>query len=195
MTTTKNVRSLDDYEAVTAARASVARAQGDLASVNDEIAALLEARRTDKSRTTDAAHAYLSGAPVPPDDKEAEEALRTRRRMLLQAVEIARAEMVTAEHGASSEIAEALVPVHQANIEAVCRKLVELVEAHETMLALTEALDDAGVKWTSHLRPMRIAALGRAPDCEAMPARFLRECEEFGLLGGYWPQMEALRWQ
>lgn len=189
------MQHLDDFPTVTAARASVVRAQGDLATTDSEIAALLAARRTDESRTATSARAYLDDAPVPPDDKEAEEALRTRRRMLLEAVALARAEVTRAEHEASREIAEALVPVHQANVEALCRKFVELVEAHETMLALTEGLDDAGVRWTSHLRPMRIAALGRASDRESMPARFLRECEEYGLLGKFFPPEEVLKWQ
>jgi hypothetical protein len=71
---------------------------------------------------------------------------------------------------------------YRSRVCAVCEALLLLHDAHRSLRALTEDLNDAGVGWTSHVPVLLPTFLGDPKDFYSRPGFFLREAAAAGYL-------------
>ncbi len=82
----------------------------------------------------------------------------------------------------SRAVCARLTPAHRALVGRIANHLTELVAALEAERAFQRALIDAGVSFTSDLRPMPLPRVWN-PNDEGDAARWLKDAREHGL----WP--------
>lgn len=191
---------LEDFAKVREARATLVRAQLDLAAAEAEVELVL--RPVDapsrSSRTDAAAASYLRGedpqperAPIPflPDE------LRERRRVLRRAVELATDEVTRAEYEASRQVCDALRADYFDHVSALTKALIAAGQAADALEAFTQRLADEGIRWNSHLPPMPFEPVTHGKDRNSRLAVWLSEAAEYGFIkAGDLPNSWADAW-
>jgi hypothetical protein len=148
----------------------------------------LRARKGEKAEAASArVVALIDGeGPAPAADDDATSRLReaTVLRRDLQAAIAHCGERIEEERGkASAVICERVAPHYREAVAKMAEKAIELYRAAEEYKVLRDALTDADVLWTAHLRPMAMPRVtGDIGDRYAPLAVFLIEAAEYGFL-------------